>query len=105
MAKHRNHSADFKRQVAQEFLSSETLHGPAKRHDVSRSRRTAEIGARVLKLEHEEEMLVEAALAAGHGISRRESVNPAVVLGLRISTRARAAAYARMAAGTSGCPG
>jgi transposase-like protein len=37
MAKHRNHSADFKRQVAQEFLAGETLHGLAKRHDVSRN--------------------------------------------------------------------
>lgn len=37
MAKHRNHSADFKCQVAQEFLAGETLHGLAKRHDVSRN--------------------------------------------------------------------
>lgn len=37
MAKHRSHSVDFKRQVAQEFLAGETLHGLAKRHDVSRN--------------------------------------------------------------------
>ena len=37
MAKHRTYSADFKRQVAQEFLAGETLHGLAKRHDVSRN--------------------------------------------------------------------
>lgn len=37
MAKHRSHSVEFKRQVAQEFLSGETLHGLAKRHDVSRN--------------------------------------------------------------------
>ena len=37
MARHRTHSADFKRQVAQEFLAGETLHGLAKRHDVSRN--------------------------------------------------------------------
>jgi transposase len=37
MAKHRSHSVDFKRQVAQEFITGETLHGLAKRHDVSRN--------------------------------------------------------------------
>mgnify|MGYP006217877485 CR=1 FL=1 len=37
MAKHRSHSVEFKRQVVQEFLSGETLHGLAKRHDVSRN--------------------------------------------------------------------
>ena len=29
MAKHRTHSIEFKRQVAQEFLAGETLHGLA----------------------------------------------------------------------------
>lgn len=37
MAKHRSHSIEFKRQVAQEFLAGETLHGLARRHDVSRN--------------------------------------------------------------------
>jgi transposase len=37
MAKHRSHSVGFKRQVAQEFIAGETLHGLAKRHDVSRN--------------------------------------------------------------------
>ena len=37
MARHRTHSTDFKRQVVQEYLSGETLHGLAKRHDVSRN--------------------------------------------------------------------
>jgi transposase len=37
MAKHRTHSIEFKRQVAQEFLSGETLHGLAKRHDICRN--------------------------------------------------------------------
>jgi transposase-like protein len=36
MTKHRSHSATFKRQVAQEFIAGETLHGLSKRHDVSR---------------------------------------------------------------------
>jgi transposase len=36
MAKHRSHSVAFKRQVAQEFLGGETLHGLSKRHDISR---------------------------------------------------------------------
>ena len=37
MARHRSHSVTFKRQVAQEYLSGETLHGLAKRHDLSRN--------------------------------------------------------------------
>ena len=37
MVKHRSHSVEFKRQVAQEFLGGETLHGLAKRHDISRN--------------------------------------------------------------------
>ena len=37
MAKHRTHSIEFKRQVAQEFLVGETLHGLAKQHDLSRN--------------------------------------------------------------------
>ena len=37
MAKHRSHSIEFKRQVAQEYLAGETLHGLAKRHDIIRN--------------------------------------------------------------------
>ena len=37
MAKHRAYSIEFKRQVVQEFLAGETLHGLAKRHDLSRN--------------------------------------------------------------------
>jgi transposase len=37
MAKHRSHSIEFKRQIAQEFIAGETLHSLAKRHDVSRN--------------------------------------------------------------------
>jgi transposase-like protein len=37
MANYRTHSIEFKRQVAQEFLSGETLHGLAKRHDLARN--------------------------------------------------------------------
>jgi transposase len=36
MTKYRSHSAAFKRQVAQEFVAGETLHGLSKRHDISR---------------------------------------------------------------------
>src|SRR5215207_4197569 len=36
MPRHRSHSIDFKRQVAQEFMAGETLHGLAKRHDITR---------------------------------------------------------------------
>ena len=37
MAKYRTHSIEFKRQVAQEYLAGETLHGLAKRHDICRN--------------------------------------------------------------------
>ena len=37
MTKHRSHSIAFKRQVAQEFISGEALHGLAKWHDLSRN--------------------------------------------------------------------
>ena len=37
MRKHRSYPVEFKRQVAQEFLAGETLHGLAKRHEVSRN--------------------------------------------------------------------
>jgi transposase len=37
MAKHRTHSIEFKRQVVQEYLSGETMHGLATRHDLSRN--------------------------------------------------------------------
>ena len=37
MAMHRTHSIEFKRQVALDFIAGETLHGLAKRHDISRN--------------------------------------------------------------------
>ena len=37
MVRHRSHSIEFKRQVAQDFIAGETLHGLAKRHDISRN--------------------------------------------------------------------
>ena len=37
MARYRSHSIEFKRQIAQEFLGGETLHGLEKRHDMSRN--------------------------------------------------------------------
>jgi transposase len=37
MPKHRSHSIAFKRQVAQEYIGGETLHGLAKRHELSRN--------------------------------------------------------------------
>ena len=37
MPRHRSHSIAFKRQVAQEYIGGETLHGLAKRHDLSRN--------------------------------------------------------------------
>ena len=37
MTRHRSHSIEFKRQVVQEYLAGETLHGLASRHDLSRN--------------------------------------------------------------------
>ena len=37
MVRHRTHSIEFKRQVVQEYLAGETLHGLAHRHDLSRN--------------------------------------------------------------------
>ena len=37
MAQHRTHSVAFKRQMSQEYLGGKTLHGLAKRHDLSRN--------------------------------------------------------------------
>jgi transposase len=37
MARYRSHSIEFKRQVAQEYLGGETLHGLAKRHGICRN--------------------------------------------------------------------
>jgi len=37
MAKHRSHSAAFRRQVAEEFIAGKTLHALLQRHDLSRS--------------------------------------------------------------------
>jgi len=34
---HRSHSVAFKRQVCEDFLAGETLHGLAKRHDLCRN--------------------------------------------------------------------
>ena len=36
MARHRSHSIEFKRQIAQEFIAGEPLYALAKRHDLSR---------------------------------------------------------------------
>lgn len=37
MVRHRSHSIEFKRQGAQDYLASETLHSIARRHDLSRN--------------------------------------------------------------------
>ena len=37
MAQHRSYAIEFKRQIAQEYLAGETLHGLAKRHGISRN--------------------------------------------------------------------
>ena len=58
MARHRSHSVEFKRQVAQEFLSGETLHALAKRHDISRQ------SIRIWEAKYEARALDEDARAA-----------------------------------------
>lgn len=37
MARHRSHSIEFQRQVAQDYLAVETLHSLARRPDLSRN--------------------------------------------------------------------
>lgn len=37
MPKHRTYSAEFKQQIAQEYLGGATLHGLSKTHDISRN--------------------------------------------------------------------
>ena len=37
MRKHRSYPIEYKRQVAQEYLAGETLHGLAKRHAINRN--------------------------------------------------------------------
>ena len=37
MRKHRSYPIEFKRQVGQEYLAGETLHGLAKRHEINRN--------------------------------------------------------------------
>jgi transposase-like protein len=37
MSRNRSYSIEFKRQVSQEYLAGDTLHGIAKRHGVNRS--------------------------------------------------------------------
>lgn len=37
MVRHRPHSVEFKRQVAQDYPAGETLHSLARRHDLSRN--------------------------------------------------------------------
>lgn len=37
MHRHRRHSIEFKRQVAQAYMNGESLHGLAKRHDIDRN--------------------------------------------------------------------
>jgi transposase len=59
MAKHRSHSIVFKRQIAQEFIAGDTLHGLAKRHDLSRNL------IRVWVRKYEEGALDDDAQAAG----------------------------------------
>jgi transposase-like protein len=48
MAKHRTHSIEFKRQVSQEFLAGETLHGLSKRHDICRNEQRRSRAERIM---------------------------------------------------------
>jgi hypothetical protein len=57
-----------------------------------RTRRLAEISARIDQLEREEEALVESAQAQGLDVLRRESASPAAVLGVAVAQAKAAAA-------------
>ena len=46
MAKHRTHSIEFKRQIAQDFVAGGTLHALANRHDIDISRNHIRIWVR-----------------------------------------------------------
>ena len=50
MAKHRTHSIEFKRQIAQDFIAGETLHALAKRYGSRATSSASECGS--VKLEH-----------------------------------------------------
>jgi hypothetical protein len=49
-----------------------------------RQRRIAELEAKILDLEHQEESLVVAALAQGLEVHRRPNANPLALLGLEV---------------------
>ena len=47
MTKHRSHSAAFKRQVAEEFIAGETLHGLSQIHDIQHSDRGSQYASTI----------------------------------------------------------
>ena len=49
MTKHRSHSAAFKRQVAEEFIAGETLHGLSQRHDIQHSDRGSQYASEIYR--------------------------------------------------------
>jgi transposase-like protein len=65
MAKHRSHSIEFKRQVAQEFLAGETLRGLANRHSLSRSCSRTKNGGVRKKCRRRKEIAPEGQVQAG----------------------------------------
>ena len=109
MGRHRNYSIEFKKQIAQEYLAGETLHGLAKRHGISRNlirlwvekyeagafdddvaapkflqhyeARIAALERLVGKLSLENEFLKGAA----HDARRTKSVTPSVIAGPAVS--------------------
>ena len=68
MTKHRSHSAAFKRQVAQEFIAGETLHGLSKRHDLSRQLILIWVGKDIAGRYGQPEGIVEFAVGQQSGV-------------------------------------
>ena len=113
MGRHRSYSIEFKKQIAQEYLAGETLHGLAKRHGISRNlirlwagkyesgafdddvaaanilqhyeARIAALERLVGKLSLENEFLK----GASHEARRTKSVTPSVIAGPAVSLSAK----------------
>ncbi len=105
MAKHRTYSVEFKRQVAQEYLAGETLHGLAKRRNLIRvwvqkyeagefdeDAQTADLlqqyEARIAALERlvgKQALELEFLKGALKSAPRPRSANTSVVVGPRVS--------------------
>ena len=110
MAKHRTYSMEFKRQVVLEFLGGDTLHGLAKRHDVSRNLIrvwVAKYEAGEFNDEAEAANLLqeyEARIAALERLVGRQALEIEFLKGARKSTASARNGRTSVIAGPTGCP-